>query len=312
MAHEIEIIDGVAQMAYVGNTPWHGLGKSVPNDLSPEQMLEAAGLNWSVEKKDIFLSDGTMLNDKALVRSTDNKVLSVVSKNWNEVQNLEAFQFFDDFVKAGDMEMHTAGSLKDGKMIWALAKIKESFTLFGDDTIDNYLLFSNPHEFGKTIEIRVINTRVVCMNTLSFSLKEKTKHQVKLNHRRKFDGDLVKETLGISSEILNDYKKQAEFLGSKYYTKENMKLFYDTIFPSTNEDKEHSRNSEKMIGIIETQPGAYFAEGTFWSLFNSITYYTNHLACRNQDNRLHSLWYGNNSVINKKALNLALQMAATA
>ena len=50
MAHELEIVNGKAQMAYVGSVPWHGLGVKVPADLTPEQMLDAAGLNWSVEK----------------------------------------------------------------------------------------------------------------------------------------------------------------------------------------------------------------------------------------------------------------------
>ena len=46
MAHELEFVNGQASMAYVGDVPWHGLGKRVPADVSPEQMLEAANLNW--------------------------------------------------------------------------------------------------------------------------------------------------------------------------------------------------------------------------------------------------------------------------
>ena len=65
----------------------------------------------------------------------------------------EAFDFFSDFVKAGDMEMHTAGSLDDGKMVWALAKVNESFELFKGDKVDSYLLFSNPHQYGKSSSI---------------------------------------------------------------------------------------------------------------------------------------------------------------
>ena len=51
MAHEIEFVNGEAQMAYAGDVPWHGLGKRVSPDLTPEQMLEEAGLNWSVHKE---------------------------------------------------------------------------------------------------------------------------------------------------------------------------------------------------------------------------------------------------------------------
>ena len=53
MSHNIEMVNGVASMAYAGSTPWHRLGKRVPADLSPEQMLEAANLNWEVEKRSV-------------------------------------------------------------------------------------------------------------------------------------------------------------------------------------------------------------------------------------------------------------------
>lgn len=51
MSHALEIrTDGTASMAYAGELPWHGLGVKVSNDLTPEQMMQAAGLDWEVEK----------------------------------------------------------------------------------------------------------------------------------------------------------------------------------------------------------------------------------------------------------------------
>ena len=188
--HDLEFVNGEASMAYVGETPWHGLGKKVPNDISPEQMLVTAGLDWQVVKKPLFYQDSEgktkATNKVAIVRDTDDKLMTVVSKEWNPVQNLEAFKFFDDFVKGGDMEMHTAGSLRDGKMVWAMAQIKDSFELFGGDKVDGYLLFSNPHEFGRSIDIRFTPIRVVCNNTLSFALEQEANHFVKLSHRQEF------------------------------------------------------------------------------------------------------------------------------
>jgi len=138
MAHELEIVNGNAQMAYAGDVPWHGLGVKVPADLTPDQMLEAAGLNWTVTKVPTFAT----YNDKnisvgksALIRSNDERVLDVVSDDWNAVQNSEAFEFFNEFIAAGDMEMHTAGSLKNGQIVWALAKIKDSFEAFKGDQV---------------------------------------------------------------------------------------------------------------------------------------------------------------------------------
>ena len=240
MAHELEIVNGEASMAYVGETPWHGLGKRVPADVSPEQMLDAAGLNWDVEKVPMFYDVGSgpvLTKSRALIRSTDKKLLTVINDSWNPVQNREAFEFFNDFVSAGDMEMHTAGSLRDGRMVWAMAQIKESFELFGGDRVEGYLLFSNPHEFGRSIDIRFTPVRVVCNNTLTLALNSTNQHAVKVNHRAKFNGDQVKMTLGIAKERLDGYKEQALFLGQKKYQKETLTEYFNRVFPSFTKDE---------------------------------------------------------------------------
>ena len=77
-------------------------------------MLDAAGLNWKVEKIKAYAKvDGKNIDvgRSALVRNIDNKILDIVSNDWNPVQNSEAFEFFNDFIAEGDMEMSTAGSL---------------------------------------------------------------------------------------------------------------------------------------------------------------------------------------------------------
>ena len=205
MAHMIEMLDGKVSMAWAGETPWHGLGTKVPSDLTPEQMLKAANLDWTVTPVPAFAEIGGKQVDigrSALVRDRDNKILDVITNDWVPNQNSTAFEFFNDFISAGEMEMHTAGSLRDGQIVWALAKVKESFDLFGGDTVESYLLFTNPHKYGHSIDVRFTPIRVVCNNTLSLSLGTKSEKMVKVSHRNEFDGDSVKETLGIAKEKL--------------------------------------------------------------------------------------------------------------
>ena len=155
----------VETMAYAGEVPWHGIGTEVPSDVSPDQMLKFAGLDWEVQKVPSYINvnqETVFTGRHALVRSSDKSILDIVTDDWNPVQNHDAFKFFNDFVYAGDMEMHTAGSLKSGQIVWALAKIKDSFELFGGDKVEGYLLFSNPHRFGQAIDIRFTPIRVVC------------------------------------------------------------------------------------------------------------------------------------------------------
>ena len=317
MSHELEMINGVAQMAYAGETPWHGLGVKVSNDLTPDQMLQAAGLDWSVEKVPAFVNiDGKQVDigRSALVRNTDSRILDIVSEDWNPCQNTEAFEFFNDFVAAGDMEMHTAGSLKDGEIVWALAKVKDSFELFnGRDQVDAYLHFTNPHKYGQSIDVRFTPIRVVCNNTLTLSLNMKSKNMVKVSHARQFDGDMVKEALGVAKEKLDKYKEMAQYLSQKRFNDENIVDYFKRVFPVvTNKpeaQKEISLNARTALEAIHTQPGAELGEGTWWQAFNAVTYMTDHVMGRTADNRLHSAWYGPNKNLKTKALQTAVEMA---
>ena len=318
MAHNVET------MAYAGEVPWHGLGVSVSNDLTPQQMMKKAGLDWTVEQINSYVQVGDKrvpTGMKALVRSSDNKVLTNIGQVWNPVQNEDAFNFFSEYVMKGDMEMHTAGSLKGGQLVWALAKVKESFDLFGGDTVESYLLFSNPHKYGFSIDVRFTPIRVVCNNTLSLSLEAKAERSVKVGHRTEFNADEVKKALGIASAKLSQYKEMAEFLGSKRYNIDNLIEYYNTVFPRTADKRVQnqelsvetlSKNAKAAFDAIELQPGARYAEGSWWQAFNSVTYVTDHVQGRNADNRLYSSWFGGNQVRKRDALKTALEFAEVA
>jgi phage/plasmid-like protein (TIGR03299 family) len=308
MAHLVET------MAYAGETPWHGLGVPVLNDLTPEQMLVKAGLDWEVNKIPMHYEvDGKqyLTDQRALVRSSDNKLLTIVSDDWKPVQNHEAFDFFKDFVMEGDMEMHTAGSLREGKNVWALAKVKDSFEILGGDKVDSYLLFSNPHEYGKSIDIRFTPIRVVCNNTLTLALGTSSDLFVRLNHRRDFDPALVKRTLGIAHTKMSTYKEVAEHLSTKFFNEEKLRSYLSDVFPAlTKENKKVlSRPAETALQALETQPGAEFGKGTWWQCFNAVTYSTDHLLGHNNETRLQSAWYGQNRNRKVKALEKAIEYA---
>ena len=318
--HNIERLkDGTYSMVYAGQLPWHGLGFQIPNDLTPAQVLKKAKLDWEVEKVPAYYTYNGVKHhtgQEALVRSSDGKHMSNVSKDWEPNQNQVAFDFFNDFVLEGDMEMHTAGSLNEGRMVWALAKVKESFTVFGKDKVDSFLLFSNPHQYGKSIDIRFTPIRVVCNNTLTLSLAGKADLMVRLNHRHPFNAENVKATLGIASKKLGTYKEMAQFLGSKRYTDETLAEYLDSVFPSNSEKKKNegelSRPASISYDIIHTQPGAEYAEGTYWQAFNAATFTIDHLLGHNDNNRLYSSWYGINRKKKLEALETAVEMAKAA
>lgn len=333
MAHNLEIVDGVAQIAYAGETPWHGLGTKVPPDLTPAQMCKAAGLDWKVEKrqnkntlngKEIIDQSGILVR---LPNGTSVKKESILTRMpnasaWHEYQNEQAFDFFNDFIAAGDMEMHTAGSLADGELMWVLARVKESFYVVKKkDEVQSYLLFTNPHRFGMSIDTRFTPTRVVCNNTLSLALNTASAQKVSSTHRSPFNADMVKEKLGLASYKMTEYKERAQFLATKQYKNEDIVEYFKRLFPAPTPKKEEeqkrktpefSRAANYSMAVLNTQPGADIAPGTFWNLYNAATYYTNHLAGKSDSSRVESLWYGGSQKKNVEALNLAVEMANAA
>ena len=231
MAHNVET------MAYAGQVPWHGLGKRVLPDLTPDQMLVEAGLDWEVAKSPSYYDsdamDGMIIPDRfALHRVTDGQYMDTVGKNWKPLQNREAFAFFHDFVMQGDMEMHTAGSLQKGKIVWALAKIKDSYSVVDGDEMEQYLLFVNPHKRGKAIEVRSTDVRVVCNNTMDFALESSSSRRISVNHNSAWDEDYVKEMLGLAHAASAKYRETAQFLASKTYAQPSLEDFIDQIFPT--------------------------------------------------------------------------------
>jgi len=313
MAHNVET------MAYAGEVPWHGLGKQVLPDLTPEQMLVEAGLDWEVERVPAFAEvngEKIAVGKSALVRTSDSKVLDVVGDDWNPVQNAEAFGFFNDFVTvAGNMEMHTAGSLRGGQLVWALAKVKdEAFELFGRDKVEAFLLFSNPHMYGKSVDVRFTPVRVVCKNTLTLSLQTESKNSVKVSHRTVFDAEAVKETMGLASVKLTQYKEMAEFIGSKRFTEETKTEYLERLFPVLGEAKrkKESKGVKNITELLDLQPGAEFGAGTFWQLYNGVTYYVDHKMGRTDDNRMTNAWFGSGVKKKQDALELAVEMAEAA
>jgi phage/plasmid-like protein (TIGR03299 family) len=315
MAHLVE------NMCYVGEVPWHGLGKPISNDLSTEEVLHEAGANYEVLKcpEYALIEDEYYPNGKySLVRSDTNAILSSVSEDWHPVQNREGFEFFREWVDEGEMHLHTAGVLDEGRMVFVMAKVNEGFSLFkGKDVVESNLLFSIPHQYGKSTIVMGTNIRVVCNNTLQLALSAgKSDMMVRLNHRREFDAEMVKKALNLNRSKMEVYKQAAEFLSKVKTNAADTKAYFDTLFPVTsnkkNKEEAQSRNSKLLMDILETQPGAELGAGTWWQNFNAVTYATDHLLGNSDETRLYSAFYGVGRNRKVDALKLATEMAKAA
>ena len=319
MAHAVETL------AWTGEPPWHKLGKNVTANLSPMEMQIEAGLDWKVEKVPLHYQlegsrEPTPTGQFALVRRSDNSMLDIVKSNrWEPVQNEQAFEFFENFVSHNHMSMEVAGSLKGGKLVFVLAKMNHAFNVGYGDRTEAYLLFTNPHQYGQAVDIRLTPIRVVCQNTLSLALQTASNAMIKHNHRTRFNVEGSRQVVDGLLSLFYAYSETAQYLATKRYKHEPLRKYFEACFPlvpnihtKTPSNQERSTNAERALEVVEKQPGGKLAPGTWWNALNAVTYLTDHEIGKQADTRLHAAWYGRGEKRKKQALELAVEFAKAA
>jgi phage/plasmid-like protein (TIGR03299 family) len=226
----------IETMAYAGAKPWHNFGKSVSNDLTPDEMAQEAEIAWTIGKYPVYqLWNGAYIevpNRFNLTRESDGRVLDIVGKIYKPVQPAEAMGFFTDFVKSGNMKMETAGSLDNGRRIWGLAALQSSFTLAGGDKVHGYLLLCSPNIQGESFTIKLTPIRVVCANTLAMALGHKAIGNgatFRMGHGKAFDAEMqdkAREVLGLAKANFAAFGEQAEFLAATQVRSEQVLIDY--------------------------------------------------------------------------------------
>jgi phage/plasmid-like protein (TIGR03299 family) len=315
MSHEIET------MAYAHDVPWHGLGNRVEESTTIEEMLQAAGLDWEVRQHPCYAEiDGTKVNvgRQALVRSTDNQVLTITGDRWKPLQNRDALEFFREYCEAGGATLETAGSLRSGKVIWGLARVATGFTINGNDHTKGYILLVSPHEVGKAITVRTTAVRVVCANTLALAEREVTEYRQ--SHIRDFDVDAARATVEMVKEGIANMEVEAKILNKlKLSEFDTVRLLANIFQPSA--DKGDARITQlmedptlqnaKLQGALWANDNAAGATpGNGWGVLNGVTFWADHMAGRSNDARLYNAWMGENQKKKEQVKQALLQMAA--
>lgn len=324
MAHEIET------MAFANAVPWHGLGNRVDPTVSVDDMLVAAGLDWEVKLRPLYatMEDGTQVKvplRRALVRSSDNKVMSVTGDMWKPFQNKDALEFFREYTEAGGATLETAGSLRGGKMVWALASVQEGFTVNRDDHSKGYILLTSPHEVGRAITVRTTLVRVVCANTMAMAINSSSA-QYSQNHLSKFDTSAAKDTIGLAREQIIQAGLDAEVLSkmkmsqfdtvrflSKFFqpmpetivSQNDQQQWVDTLI---NDKGAIDKKLEAVLWSVEKAPGA--VPGTAWGVLNGITHWADHNAGHKAEARLYNAWFGDKAKLKLDVRDELLQLAA--
>ncbi|WPP87219.1 DUF932 domain-containing protein [Acinetobacter pittii] len=238
MAHQIET------MAFVGQTPWHGLGNQLSQNQPIEIWAQQAGMDWRIESSNVNYTAKNERGQKILMpyeeqrvlyRSDTHAPLSVVSQRYQEVQPKEILEFYRDLTEQSGFELETAGVLKGGRKFWALARTGQSAALKGKDVSNGYVLLATACDGTLATTAQFTSIRVVCNNTLAIALRgqDSSAGVVKVPHSTKFDAEKIKQQLGISIKTWDEHMYEMKQLTQRKVTQQEAAAYFDTVFNST-------------------------------------------------------------------------------
>jgi phage/plasmid-like protein (TIGR03299 family) len=270
--------------------PWRGLGAEIDSQLSPHEMLVKAKLDYK--------------------------------RPYKSPANHETFRFIKAFAEAGDAHIQTVGQMDKGRIIWALARLDEKFTVKGADPIESCLLFASRDEKRESVDMRVMTIRDVCGSTLQVASEGKS--LFKNTFRRVFiptppflspaathlDDKMIqkaKENIGLGREAIATFASSAERLANQTVDEATAHRYMSEVFQP---EQLAEKKTKMAIEAITKAPGQGLesAAMTAWGLLNAVTHTVDYQLSKNQDSRLRLAWFGSHADIKKRAFDLALKL----
>lgn len=321
MAHEVE------SMIFKGETPWHGLGTQIGEEVGFKEAFDLSGLNWKVETRPLFRQNGEAYEDvnehaKVVVRTTDNRILGVVGPRWTPLQNEDAFGIFEPMIESKLMKIETAGSLRMGERVWVLCSLNlDPSVIVPGDEVRKFALLSNGHDGKLAVRFGFTPIRVVCANTLALAHGDEASNLIRVRHHKfvKQNVEKLREVMNLANQQFETTAEGFRDLARRQINAEDLAKYVKVVF-DMDETEENgivtmaTRTKNKLDEITKlfeagkgnSQEGV---RGTWWAAYNAVAEYLSYGAGRNADNRMDSLWFGVNGNKNQLALKLALALS---
>lgn len=253
------------------------LGTNTLGATTVDEALRIGGLDYEVNKKPIFLADGTIINgNQATVRNTDNHVYGIVSDKYNIVQNRDAFGFID-YLK-DDIQFEKIGETGSG-MIYLIASL-EPIHILGD-TFKPHLIFRNSHNGRFQLQTTICPLRIVCQNQFNIAFKE-SPNTITIRHSSLADVRL-KEAFHVlkgTADYMKELNIQAEQWATTRVSNQEINKIIEELFPLNHDMKDFQiqRVEDAKISFIKaykTSDNSNF-QNTMWGLINAYSDYITH------------------------------------
>ncbi|MES2458185.1 MAG: DUF932 domain-containing protein [Bacteroidota bacterium] len=340
MAHNLNYNTATGKHAFmsVKEKAWHGLGTIIENYPTSSEALRYAGLDYTVEKRKLFTYDNeNNVGDPdrdlviaelkvpdyyATVRTDTEDVLGVVGRDYEIVQNVQAFEFFDSIVGgSGGIQYETAGALGKGERIFITAKLPDYIRVGRNDLIEKYLFLTTSHDGYGSITAAFTPTRIVCNNTLNAAMRNKTncirlKHTANVQDRLK----VAHRLLGLSNQLAGELEEVFNHWSRIRISDSEVKKLIQIAMAPNRETTEALQNGnldnlsslykntiDNVFEYAMTSPSQQeeTTKGTLFGAYNAITgYYQNFKTYRDTESKFKSIMYGTGLQKGQKAFDL--------
>ena len=306
----------VRKMAYVGETPWHGLGSQLEAGQPLEVWLKEAGMDYRVCRSRVRYGEGeharTYDAKHVLFRSDTKEPLGVVSDRYQIVQPAEVLGFFDNLCREHGFQLETAGTLFEGARYWALARTGRSFTLAGNDEVRSYVLLATSADGSLATTGMETSVRVVCHNTLSLAIGH-AKSAIRVKHSTTFRASKMQIDMGLVDEHWKAFAEAGKRLAAKRLTrKEAANVLIAALGDPSLKPGDQPRVVAEVFNRYEREATGrelVSADGTAWGLVNAATEHFDYVAGRSPATRLASAWFGPYAAAKERVFETALTAA---
>jgi len=286
MAHELEIVDGVASFFEVSPSgermAWHKLGACVKNAPTTEEAMRLARQDWTVESKDVFwhADRGYIKGWKANVRSDTGAVLGMVSSKYRIIQNKDSFDFLDSLVQDGVARYETAGCLGIGERTFALLQVK-GHTKIADSEQVPYVLVFNSHDGKSALSVCPTSVRVVCANTVRMALSGQ---QIRFQHNSTAEAKMkmASKMMDTMHDTWSEWVDAAQRMVKCKMDETDLDRLMDELYPAPKDEdtdmakERHDEKLKSIKGIYKNHHTQQNIKGTAWGVYNAVTYFENH------------------------------------
>jgi phage/plasmid-like protein (TIGR03299 family) len=333
----IDTTTGRAAIAFVNQTPWHGLGQALTPGASIETWTREAGLAYDVLESPVLYraqcAEGIAIDSmctwparKVLHRSDTGAPLAVVSNAYNVVQPSQVMDFFRTLVDLGGFQLETAGALSDGRRVWALASVGDAAPVVGADLVKPYLLLGTSYDGTMATVAKFTAIRVVCNNTITAAVggysngrvikgeSEKNtgylKSAVRVLHSERFDPDAVRLQLGIVANAFEGFLVQSRQLAGQGMDQADADTFVAELLRPYHSSARPVTESKAYVRIMQLFNGQAIGSdlagvaGTRWAMLNAVTELVDHERGRSNNTRIESAWFGTGAALKARAAEL--------